>query len=222
MSKQKLHLPGNPDKEIDLTLEDTLWTYCGLKVVKLKYNETKTINNGDSECIVLPLEGSAGIIINNVAFLLEGRCSVFDKISDFIYIPQETEFTITCYSNCGGLYAIPMAKCIPSEAHLWKKLEPKYCPAKDVKIELRGAGQSSRQINNLMSPNVWEHANKLCVVEVLTPSGNWSSYPPHKHDEECDGAINEEIYYFKCSDEKNGYGFHRTYTKDGEIDESVM
>ena len=113
------------------------------------------------------------------------------EITDFMYIPRDTDFFITCISKEGGQFAIPKSKCD-------KKLSPRYGSVDNVKIELRGAGQASRQINNFMAPGVWDHADKLCAVEVLTPSGNWSSYPPHKHDEESDGAINEEIYYFKC------------------------
>ena len=50
-----------------------------------------------------------------------------------------------------------------------------------------------------MSPHVWTHCDKLCCVEVVTPDGNWSSYPPHKHDEAADGAVNEEIYFFQIA-----------------------
>ena len=74
-------------------------------------------------------------------------------------------------------------------------------------MELRGAGQASRQVNNFCSPGAFE-CDKLIAVEVLTPGGNWSSYPPHKHDETReDEAELEEIYYF----ETEGLAYQRVY-----------
>jgi 5-deoxy-glucuronate isomerase len=97
-----------------------------------------------------------------------------------------------------------------------------------VPVELRGAGQSTRQVTNFLSPDAWPDAEELMCVEVLTPDGNWSSYPPHKHDDsaECT-AQNEEIYYFRIGRAgetgyaADGFGLHRLYTADGEIDETV-
>ena len=56
-----------------------------------------------------------------------------------------------------------------------------------MKVEARGKGQASRQVNKILTPDIWSHADKICCVEIVTPDGNWSSYPPHKHDSEGDG-----------------------------------
>ena len=81
-------------------------------------------------------------------------------------------------------------------------------------VELRGAGRASRQVNNFCSPEAFA-ADRLIAVEVLTPDGNWSSYPPHKHDEEVDGeeVALEEIYYFEVGDGPDGpgFGYQRVY-----------
>jgi 5-deoxy-glucuronate isomerase len=83
-------------------------------------------------------------------------------------------------------------------------------------VELRGAGQASRQVNNFCTPECFE-ADRLMAVEVLTPGGNWSSYPPHKHDEETavESAL-EEIYYFEVSSPRPtpGVGYQRVYSTD--------
>ena len=82
-----------------------------------------------------------------------------------------------------------------------------------VPVELRGAGQASRQVNNFCTPEAFE-ADKLIACEVLTPAGNWSSYPPHKHDEARDGESElEEIYYFEVADGPAGpgIGYQRVY-----------
>jgi len=89
-----------------------------------------------------------------------------------------------------------------------------------MSVDLRGAGNASRQINRLLPADV-EGPHRLIVVEVLTPAGNWSSYPPHEHDQLGDDEVPlEEIYYFVVVGE-NGFALHRTYTADGEIDETV-
>jgi 5-deoxy-glucuronate isomerase len=116
---------------------------------------------------------------------------------------------------------------LPS-ARATRRFDPAYVAAAAVPVEVRGAGQATRQVTNFMAPEVFDGADKLMCVEVLTPDGNWSSYPPHKHDG-TDGcpATNEEIYYFRigrtgttaCSAE--GFALHRTYTADGDIDETV-
>ena len=92
---------------------------------------------------------------------------------------------------------------------------------KDVETEIRGAGNASREIRHVIKPEF--PADKLLVVEVITPSGNWSSYPPHKHDihdmpRESDL---EEIYYYRI-DTPDGFGLQRLYTADGSIDEAYV
>jgi 5-deoxy-glucuronate isomerase len=89
-----------------------------------------------------------------------------------------------------------------------------------VSIEVRGAGQATRVVNGLLSADV-PGPQRLIVVEVITPAGNWSSYPPHKHDTWSDGEVPmEEIYYYEIAGDE-GFGFHRTYTTDRGIDQTV-
>jgi 5-deoxy-glucuronate isomerase len=94
-----------------------------------------------------------------------------------------------------------------------RRLAPRYGAAEDVPVELRGAGQSSRQVNNFCSPEAFE-CDRLIAVEVLTPGGNWSSYPPHKHDEAREGeVVLEEIYYFEVAAPHGspGFAYQRVY-----------
>ena len=88
--------------------------------------------------------------------------------------------------------------------------EPRHVAAYSVAVELRGAGQMSRQINNFCAPDT-DFADRLIAVEVITPGGNWSSYPPHKHDEDVPGVETalEEIYYFEVAD--GGFAYQRAY-----------
>jgi 5-deoxy-glucuronate isomerase len=106
----------------------------------------------------------------------------------------------------GGRFALPAARAT-------RRLPARYGPAEGVGVELRGAGQASRQVNNFCTPETFE-ADKLIAVEVLTPAGNWSSYPPHKHDQARDGEAElEEIYYFEVGSGPagEGIGYQRVY-----------
>jgi 5-deoxy-glucuronate isomerase len=104
-----------------------------------------------------------------------------------------------------------------------------YVRASDVPVEIRGAGSATRQVVNFLAPDAFDGADRLIAVEVLTPDGNWSSYPPHKHDDTPGSlANNEEIYYFRvgrsgsAETSTDGFAFHRTYTADGSIDATVV
>ena len=118
----------------------------------------------------------------------------------------------------GGRVALPNA--LASE-----DLEPRYCPPTEVRVELRGAGNCSRQVVNYAVANP-VHTSRLLACEVLTPGGNWSSYPPHKHDEESQVEHElEEIYYFEIRGDEHGPGmaFHGTYgTPDRPIHVAEM
>ena len=179
-----------------ITPESAGWGFSGLRIV----DGDCTFASGDDELIVLPLSGSAAVTIDGQRFELEGRESVFAGVTDFAYAPRDATVTI----EGSGRYALTTARAD-------RRLEPRYVPAEAVPIELRGAGQASRQVNNFCSPEGFA-ADRLIAVEVLTPGGNWSSYPPHKHDEDVPGVetVLEEIYYFEVAD--GGFGYQRVYT----------
>jgi 5-deoxy-glucuronate isomerase len=184
--------------------------FVGLKVFRLGPNEHRVLTTGVDEAIVLPLSGACRVEADGKTFDLVGRPSVFEAISDFAYLPIRCEARIT--SEHGGEFAVPTSRAT-------ERLEPAYGSARDISIELRGAGAATRQVTNFFTPEAFE-ADKLISVEVLTPAGNFSSYPPHKHDEfkpSCGEAIIEEIYYFRFQGE-NGYGLYRQYASDGEFD----
>jgi 5-deoxy-glucuronate isomerase len=105
-------------------------------------------------------------------------------------------------------------------ARAQRRLAPAYGPAERVPVERRGAGDATRQVTNFCTPESFP-ADRLCAVELLTPAGNWSSFPPHKHDEAREGeAVLEEIYYFRVAG-PSGFALHRTYAADGEFDVTV-
>lgn len=196
---------------IRLTPKEAGWDWCGLTVVELAAGQTRRIELEEAEAAVVPFEGSCHVGIAGSTFKLEGRTSVFSGLTDLCFLPRGSQMTI--FSADGGRFCVATSRAV-------KATEPRYYPASGVRVDLRGAGQATRQINNLLTADV-PGPDRLLVVEVLTPAGNWSSYPPHKHDELAEGETPlEEIYYFEI-DGPAGFGFHRTYTLDGEIDETV-
>jgi 5-deoxy-glucuronate isomerase len=221
----ELHLPAGSCTEegdsVAVTPERAGWRYCGLRVLLLQPNEQRELRSGDEELAILPLAGSAvEVDIDGRPFVLSGRSSVFDSVSDWVYAPIGAELRL---SSEGG------AELALASARAERRFEPAHVPAADVPIEIRGAGAATRQVVNFMAPGAFDEADRLICVEVLTPDGNWSSYPPHKHDDTPGSlANNEEIYYFRVGRSgtagtgAEGFGLHRTYTADRSIDATVI
>ncbi|WP_067688767.1 5-deoxy-glucuronate isomerase [Nocardia jejuensis] len=218
-----LHYPAGTLRSgtdpVVLTPADAGWTYTGLRVLRLHAGASRIVRTGDFEAFVLPLAGSCTVRVDGLRFELDGRASVFARVTDFAYVPRDAEIELS--SAAGAEIALPMARCT-------RRLEPKYGPAEQVPVEVRGAGSATRQVTGFGVPGVWEHADKLNACELITPDGNWSSYPPHKHDaaNDCE-VVNEEIYYFRIAGRDGittgpeGFGMHRTYTADGSLDENA-
>ena len=190
---------------VDVTPESAGWTESSLWVVELVAGESITRHTGDDEVVVVPLSGSASLASDGTTFELAGRASVFDGPSDFAYVGRDSTFTVT--STAGGRFALCGARASTS-------LPLRYVPAADVSVELRGAGNCSRQVHNFATADAFE-ADSIIACEVITPGGNWSSYPAHKHDEnsEVESQL-EEIYYFEIQpgpDGSAGFGYHRVY-----------
>ena len=210
--------PGGPFVT-QLTPETCGWAYSSLRVLELGPGGEVTFRTGPDEMLVLPLSGGATVAVDDAEFMLAGRASVFSRVTDFAYLPIEAAVTVR--STAGGRFALPGARA-------GRRLPPRYGPAEQVPVEIRGSGQATRQVNNFCAPDAFE-TDRLTSVEVLTPAGNWSSYPPHKHDQARPGeAVLEEIYYFEVgrgtgrpdrpdgtdATDTPGIGYQRVYSTD--------
>ncbi|MFB4314550.1 5-deoxy-glucuronate isomerase [Actinomadura sp. 21ATH] len=191
-----------------ITPESAGWTYASLRVLELPEAGEAAFGTGEYETIVLPLAGSCTVTCDGERYELRGRRDVFARVSDFAYVPRDARVTVAGR----GRFALAGARCA-------RRLAPRYVPAEDVPVELRGAGHASRQVNNFGTPEGFPHAEKLIACEVLTPGGCWSSYPPHKHDEETAAeAVLEEIYYFEVApgpQGRPGMAYQRVYGSPG-------
>src|SRR3954447_10161457 len=201
---------ANAQYTLDIDPKRAGWTHSALRIVELAPGGTHTFTSGDSEWIVLPLEGACTVHIGNEEFQLLGRESVFAEVSDFAYVPRDAQASIA--SGAGGRFALAGAKCE-------RRLPARYGPAPEVPVEQRGSGNCLRHVRNFASADAFD-CDKLIAVEVITPGGNWSSYPPHKHDEHRPGeeAELEEIYYFEI-DGPDGFGYQRVFpSREGGAD----
>ncbi len=213
---EKLHLPagstGQGPYDTVVTPESAGWGFSGLRVLQLAPGGSHIVETGEDEMLVLPLSGGCTVDVEGESFRLTGRDGVFTRVTDFAYLPRDARAVIT--SEHGGRFALPSARCE-------RRLAARYQSAERTPAELRGAGVCSRQVNNYCLPHTFE-ADQLLVCEVLTPAGNWSSYPPHKHDEPGPNESElEEIYYFEVAPGPSspGMGYQRVYGRaDRPID----
>ena len=194
---------GEPWRQFG-TPEQAGWTYCGLRVLRLPPGGSHAFGLAGDEAVILPLAGSCAVECDGERFDLAGRASVFDGVTDFAYLPRDARVRVS--SPGGGRFALACARA-------GERLGPRYGPAAAVPVELRGAGACSRRVHNFCMPGAFP-ADRLIACEVITPAGNWSSYPPHKHDEERPGeSVLEEIYYFEIAagPAGPGVGYQRVY-----------
>ncbi len=219
MSGPTLHRPAGSlstgARRVDLTPATAGWAHAGLVVLALGPGGVETLSSGEDELIVLPLAGSCAVDCDGEKAELAGRTGVFDAVTDFAYVPRDSHVTVSTAG--GGRFAVLTARAS-------RRLPFRHVPAGDVAVELRGAGAASRQVNNFATPDRLE-ADSIIACEVLTPAGNWSSYPPHKHDETrgwpAPESELEEIYYFEVADGPDGPGlaYQRVYgTPDRPVD----
>ena len=195
------------------------WDYCGLLVYDLGIAGPVVERMEGIEGVLVPLSArDVTVDVDGGRFLLAGRDGVFSAVSDSLYVPSGSELRI---EGASGEVALCTART--SVRH-----PVAYLPASEVEVEVRGAGRATRQVTNIATATSFGGAEKILVCEVLTPGGNLSSWPPHRHDGigEC-VVSNEEIYYFRIgrldSDhgDPEGNGLFRVYTVDGAIDETV-
>ena len=195
-----------------LTPESAGWQFSGMRAGTLAPGGALAFETSSDEVIVLPLAGAFEVTADGRAYRLAGRDSVWAGPSDFLYVPPGSSVEVT--SAGGGRFAVAAARA--------KSRYPvRYVAADAVAIELRGAGACSREVRNFASALQFE-AVRLIAVEVLTPGGNWGSYPPHKHDEEREIETElEEIYHYIVADGPTGPGLayqHIYGTTDRPID----
>jgi 5-deoxy-glucuronate isomerase len=214
MSNQVVfHSAPSPDSGLvlDLPRERASWQWMSFFVRRLAAGESHEFHS-DTEEIGLVLLGGTCLADWGAGQVKIGRrANVFDGLPYALYLPPRHRASLVAVSEC------EIAECrVPSDA----KLGPRLVTPGDVTASLRGGGNASRQIVDVMPPSF--PGDRLIAVEVYTPSGNWSSYPPHKHEVHNPPAEVDldEIYYYRFQD-PSGFAFQRLYASDGSKENVV-
>lgn len=208
--------PSAPDtrgRVHSVTPESAGWTYVGFEVHDLAPGASVARDTGDREVCIVMVSGRARVTAGGADFGIIGeRASVFDGRPWSVYVPARSRFAVEAEGACEvALCSAPGTGAKPAL----------LIPPADVPEETRGQGSNTRHVRNILA-DTDDRAESLLVVEVVTPAGNWSSYPPHKHDRDAfpDETLLEESYYHRFAP-RQGYGVQRVYTDDRSLDETI-
>ena len=212
--------PNFEDEEyIQVTPQKAGWDLLHFAARKMRPGQTWRHFTGENELALVVLGGVCSVRSSRGAWEAIGRRpDVFSGMPYSLYLPRRTEFSVQAL---GDVVDVAYGWCATDQDH-----PVQLVPPSEVSIEIRGGGNATRQINNMIPPGFDCH--RMVVVEVYTPSGNWSSYPPHKHDEHREDengvlleADLEEVYFYKI-DKPEGYAYQRVYTPDRRLDELIL
>jgi 5-deoxy-glucuronate isomerase len=214
-----LHASQSQPEYMRVTPQTARWDHLHFGARRLARGATWQGNTDDCEYGFVILGGVCAIESSRGQWShIGGRSSVFHGMPHALYLPRQTRFAVTALSE---ELDIAYGSCRAARDH-----PPRLVTPPDVAVEIRGGGNATRQINSLIPPGF--DCERLVAVEVYTPAGNWSSYPPHKHDvHRVDAAGNlleadlEEIYFYKF-DRPEGYAIQRVYTADRHLDETII
>lgn len=199
--------------------EDGAWEFLNFQARLMKKGEVWKQETGDHEYGIVLLAGNYSVRSNRGEWkTVNGRKDVFSGIAHTLYLPRHTSFELKSESD---VLDIAYGWCETDQDH-----EPVFKLPHEASIEIRGGDNATRQINDLMGPGFPSH--RLVAVEVYTPSGNWSSFPAHKHDErivDASGKILEarleETYFYKI-DKPQGFAVQQIYTSDRSLNEIAV
>lgn len=205
---------GQSGTQVSLTPRRAGWELVGFSVRQIAGGDTWSGRTSRHEVCMVLLSGLASVTWSpdqRRAVLLGPRRDVFTDYPHAIYLPPGTAFEVRARRGT------EMAVCQSPSA---KRFPARLIRPEDCGLEVRGGGNATRQIIDILPPAA--PADRLLVCEVLTPGGNWSSYPPHKHDRDAlpEESLLEETYYHRI-DPPHGFALQRVYTGDGNLDETL-
>lgn len=197
----------DPDLILAVTPESAGWDFISFQARRLSAGKEWSFSSGGNELAIVLLSGAISIRSNRGTWNGLERKDVWTSAAPALYLPRNTDFTISAERE--SEFAVTW---VPTD----HDHDPWLIQPPSVPISIRGGDNVSRQINDLLPPGSPVH--RLVLVEVYTPGGNWSSYPPHKHDvhleDEAGNLIEadlEEVYFYKI-DKSEGYAYQRVYT----------
>ncbi len=206
MSSYVVRDHDGPDRlSVDPTMRDD-WSYTGLRILDLGDGSTRTVSLPGQEALVMPLAADVDVFIGGQTHHLS-RTSVFAGVADLVYAPVGADVELS------GQGTVALATAVATTSY-----PVAFLPAADCPVAPRGAGNMTRLVRSYAMPGSFSGCEKLLVCEVVTPGGNWSSYPAHKHDEHTLAERElEEIYYYEIAPAPSGtpgFGYHQTTAAD--------
>lgn len=209
---------GEPGVFNRVTAQDARWSMLNVELRRFGKGESWTHETGEHEAVLVLFGGTMSVKSNRGDWASIGkRAHVFDGMPWALYLPRRSSFTLTATSE---RLELAYAWVATDQEHPARLVTPE-----DSKIEIRGGNNATRQINSILPPGFDCH--RLVAVEVYTPGGNWSSYPPHKHDvhrvDKGGGLLEadlEELYCYRMR-QPDGWAVQRVYTDDRRIDATV-
>lgn len=198
-SPDELRVRPGPDGSVAIDPAQAGWRYLSFRVVRLSAGEELSIGRPGHEAVVVNLFGADVDLSlgDGAAGLVRGRVSVFDRPPSAFYLPAGRPATIRAVDGDPDASTVLAIAEAPSRPDVAATLQPTPIEPADIRLETRGSGHATRQIRHIVPPEF--PADRLLLVEVVTPAGNWSSWPPHKHDEDAmpGEAVLEEIYHYR-------------------------
>lgn len=205
---------GTAGKVHDITPASAGWGYVGFGLYRLGAGETVAEPTGDREAILVLVEGKAEIAAGGESFgELGDRMDVFERSRPWsVYVPNGRDWSARAATPC----TLAVCTAPGRGGHEARVIAPG-----EVVAEVRGQGANTRHIHSIAMEQA-DVADSLLVTEVYTPPGNWSSYPPHRHDEDDYPNVTylEETYYHRVNPSQ-GFGIQRVFTEDGSLDETM-
>ena len=194
-----------------ITPETAEWRYVGFEVIDLAPRQTLERALEDREQCLLLLSGRATVqVAGRDLGPIGARENPFAGKPFAVYVPPRTEVRFTPDTHC----ELAVGSAPAAGRYAARVIRPE-----DVHEEVRGTGTNTRYVYDVLPESI--EAESLLVVEVRTPGGHWSSYPPHKHDAAVGGESQlEEIYYHRLS-RPGGFAFQRVFTDDRSLDETM-
>lgn len=209
---------ANPDSDgrvLEITPESAGWDYVGFQVCRLTKDQVLERETGNEEVCLVLLSGKASVATEDEQWEEIGeRMSVFERVPPYsVYVPSGNFYKVRALSD-----ELELAVCTAPGKGTYRS---RLIKPGDVGVEMRGSGSMQRLIHNILPES--ESADSLLVVEVFTPNGHWSSYPPHKHDQLNlpEESLLEETYYHRIEPEQ-GFAVQRVYTDDRSLDETLI
>jgi 5-deoxy-glucuronate isomerase len=216
---KELHLRSDERGRVAVDPARASWRYLSFRTVRLDEHQSIDVGGAGHETAIVNLFGGDAVVQepDEGPVVLGGRTSVFDALPSACYLPAGHTAQLTATKRANRIQTTVAIAEAPTRPDLSGRLEPVWIRPEDVRVEIRGAGNATRQINHIITPDF--PADRLEVVEVLTPSGNWSSWPPHKHDVDDmpTEAVLEEVYYYRF-ERPEAWGVQRLYRADRSRD----